>query len=632
MRTRTTVLPFCLPALLIAGLVNSVGADSQVVAEAGSAAEPIRIVGTAEPDFQAHDGALPPVVGTHNIQVMRANRTHPNAKGADGLGWTYSHAPMLCYWNGKFYLEYLSNPVGEHIAPGQTLLSESKDGMNWSRPRVAFPPFKASGDEDVTVAHQRMGFYIAPNGRLLVVSFYGRVPRPNDGKGVGRAVREINKDGTFGPIHFVRYNKHAGFDEANTPYPFYKTSEDEGFVIACDALLSDKLMTQQWWEEDRSEDGFYALSGNDNGFEPKALSFYHRPDGTVVGLWKKRWAALSLDEGQSWTEPVRLPSLVTGGAKTWGQATEDGRYAMAFNPHPAHRWPLVMVTGEDGITYGEMLTAHGEIPYPRFDGQYKSMGPQYVRGIAEGNGNPPGNDMWLTYSVNKEDIWVTKLPLPIRSTVDEPVDDDFDDQKAGLPVSYWNVYSPLWSPVAIAPTPGTEGGHSLRLEDGDPYDYAKAVRVFPASKKVVARFRVRPEMFKGGQLDIELLDRHGRRPVQLVINQDGLHRRRKLESDFDRLQVQPTPEKQWVTLELRADTDDQTFAVLVDGELVLARGAFAEETSLPLERLCFRTGPFRNYDAHAADLLIDDSKLGDRLDGDEQVPTALFYVDDVLIQ
>ena len=124
---------------------------------------------------------------------------------------------MLCYWNGMFHLEYLTDPVGEHIPPGQTMLTDSPDGYQWSRPRVAFPPFKPEGENDVTVSHQRMGFYVAPNGRLLVLSFYGRVPRPNDGRGIGRAVREVHKDGTLGPIHFIRYNRHAGFSETNTP-------------------------------------------------------------------------------------------------------------------------------------------------------------------------------------------------------------------------------------------------------------------------------------------------------------------------------------------------------------------------------------------------------------------------------
>jgi hypothetical protein len=73
-----------------------------------------------------------------------------------------------------------------------------------------------------------MSFFIAPDGRLLALSFYGLPPSPNNGRGVGRVVREIYAPGAFGPIFFVRYNHHAGWNESNTAYPFYIDSPDAG--------------------------------------------------------------------------------------------------------------------------------------------------------------------------------------------------------------------------------------------------------------------------------------------------------------------------------------------------------------------------------------------------------------------
>ncbi|MFH1566781.1 MAG: DMT family transporter [Gemmatimonadota bacterium] len=37
-------------------------------------------------------------------------------------------------------------------------------------------------------------------------------------------MREIYGDGTFGPVYFLRYSRHAGWGEANTPFPFYYTA------------------------------------------------------------------------------------------------------------------------------------------------------------------------------------------------------------------------------------------------------------------------------------------------------------------------------------------------------------------------------------------------------------------------
>src|SRR3954467_13742289 len=85
------------------------------------AQDTIRYTGNTLVNVDYHHGQLSPAIGVHNIQVFRANRQHPEK--ASNIDWTYNHAPMLAYWNSQFYLEYLSNPVGEHVFPGRTLLS-----------------------------------------------------------------------------------------------------------------------------------------------------------------------------------------------------------------------------------------------------------------------------------------------------------------------------------------------------------------------------------------------------------------------------------------------------------------------------------------------------------------------------
>src|SRR5689334_21559886 len=99
-----------------------------------AAQDTMRYVGTTLANVDYHHGQLSPAVGVHNIQTFRAHRSDTGA-----ASWTYNHAPMLAYWNNTFYLEYLSNPVGEHVAPGRTLLQTSKDGYNWMPPVVIFP-------------------------------------------------------------------------------------------------------------------------------------------------------------------------------------------------------------------------------------------------------------------------------------------------------------------------------------------------------------------------------------------------------------------------------------------------------------------------------------------------------------
>src|SRR3954462_1617713 len=93
-------------------LLLCLGLPATVFGQPGTGAEPVRVLNDGI-DMTTHDGRLRPAIGVETIQAMRANRTHPDT--AENFGWTYNHAPMLAYWNGRFYLEWLSNPFGEHI-------------------------------------------------------------------------------------------------------------------------------------------------------------------------------------------------------------------------------------------------------------------------------------------------------------------------------------------------------------------------------------------------------------------------------------------------------------------------------------------------------------------------------------
>lgn len=558
----------------------------------------------------AADGGLPWAVGTHNIQTYRANRSRP--AHLDGLGHTYLHAPMLAYWEDRFYLAYLSAPVNEHDAPTDTSFQTSRDGVHWSAPQVLFPAYELP-DGSLTVTHQRMVWYVAPNGRLLATAFHGEAPSPNDGSGVGRVVREVHPDGSLGPIYWIRLNQQEEWDPAKAEvYPLFSKSGEAGFVAACRDLLEDKLMTAQWWEEDRSEDGFYRVKG-------KALSYYERPDGKVVGVWKDAQISITDDEGESWIRTGFGEGLAVNGAKSWVQATEDGRYAHVYNPTTRLRHPLAVMTSEDGQHFDNLLTVHGQLPHQRYPGLYKNMGPQYVRGIVPGNGNPPGDEMWLTYSLNKEDIWVSRVPVPISGKGPMPEADEFERTPHGEMPDKWNIYSPLWAPVQVIDA-GPDVGHVLELVDADPYDFALAARIFPEHRSVRITFRVRADRLDG-RLEVDLQSAHGLRPVQIALTENG-----KIESRHEGIWKPggTYDTDRWIEVELDVNPGNNTerFQLRIDGEEVLYRPAYFTDYPETVERLVFRTGYHRLRGQGGHELPGADSKA----------PTSRFLIDDVTIE
>jgi len=586
------------------------------------AEELIHYSGKTLSNVDYHHGQLSPAIGVHNQQIMRACRERPAE--SDGFGWTYNHAPMIAYWNNTFYVEYLSDSVGEHVPPAQTLLITSADqGRTWSKPDILFPPCKVpdgtmkEGRPQIAkdlyaVMHQRVGFYVSRKNRLLALAYYGLVMAPgddpNDGNGIGRVVREINVDGTYGPIHFLRYN-HA-FNETNTSYPFYKKSKDKGFVAACDEILSNPLYMMQMVEEADRNDPLIPLRK-----DYKAFSYYHLPDGRVMGLWKHALTSVSRDGGRTWYEPVeRAKGFVNSNAKIWGQRTSDSLYATVYNPSE-FRWPLAVSVSKDGLDYHNLLLVHGEITPMRYGGAYKSYGPQYVRGIQEGNGIPPDGKLWVTYSMNKEDIWVSSIPVPILSVPVAHADDDFAKLPDGHELDGWNTYSPLWAPVSVEKN--TRGVKCLVLRDKDPFDYAKAEKVIPVSRNLMVSFTLEAAQSDHGRLDVEFQNAQGNAAIRLSLMPGGCFRakagaRLSGSQQYEAGVVYP--------VDVLVYQDRRTYEVYVDGRKIHTGIFFAPVATF--SRIVFRTGEPRLYPTPETPA----DQFTDMENTDAVDPEAVYYI------
>ncbi len=538
----------------------------------------------SNPSF--HDGALSPVVGVHNIQILRANREHPSV--VNGNGWTYNHQPMMAYWNGKFYVHYLSDPQSEHVPPSHTMLQTSLDGYHWSNPVELFPEYKVpegyskQGIKEkahnlIAIMHQRVGFYVSKSGKLIAMGNYGIAlnPKddPNDGNGIGRVVREIRKDGTFGPIYFIYYN-HA-FNQQNTDFPYYKKA-NIAMRKACEEILANPRYRMQWVEEADRNDSIIPLN------KPyKAYIDYTLPDGRLACLWKHALTSISSDGGKTWAEPVeRARGFVNSNAKIWGQRLADGSYATVYNPSE-YRWPLAISLSKDGLEYTTLNLVCGEVPPMRYGGNYKSYGPQYVRGIQEGNGKPLDNDMWVSYSMNKEDIWVSRIPVPVQTEAHSQASDDFSKYNSLSQLTQWNIYSPLLAPVSL-------DGKWLVLKDKDPFDYARIERKIPETKELSVCFEIQASQNNNGLLQIEFLDDNGTACSRLELTGDSLFQA-KSGARSGRL-INYVPGK---TYDVKAllSVANRMITVYVDGKKVGQRMFFAPVHSI--DRIMFRTGSQR---------------------------------------
>ncbi len=529
-------------------------------------------LGKVHPNCDYFHGQIPYGKGIHLYQVSRAYRERPELD--DGTGHTYKHAPDLCWYHGRFYIQYLTNPVHEHAGAGVSVLASSEDGRRWGDFRITFPEYWIPACEvtddlgehhvfDGSVPafmHQRMGFYYAKNDVMLVSGFYGWSPQmwmTNwDRRGIGRVVRRLYPDGTLGEIYFVHVNRQGGWRKEQLLYPWFEESGDEELVAACRELLHNSLAVQQWAEEHGDADPEMRIK-HPAGGTYQAFCWYHLSEQEVVGLWKHSFVSRSHDGGKTWEEPVKSPSLVMSGQKIWGARTSDGKYALVYVPtlETQHRFPLCLVTSQDGLAFDRMRLVHGEVPPIRYAGFCKDLGPQYMRGICEGMPVPDG-DLYLTYSVNKEDIWFAKVPVPMEDEESVVRELDFSEKE----LRHWNLYQPSWCKV------GVEKG-CLAMEDQEPYDYARLVRLFSGGTKVRLELGVRIWKLEAGKsLQIELCSEKHQTAVRILFRSGGALRHRTV----CELGLGSWKQGEEVRLLIEADCETFTYTAAIGGKTILA--------------------------------------------------------------
>ena len=354
----------------------------------------------------------------------------------------------------------------------------------------------------------------------------------------------------------------------------------------------------------------------------KAFNFYTISDSLTIGLFKARMMTWTKDGGETWEEPFRAETLTYGGAKIWGQKLDNGQYALVYNPTDSpNRHPLCVAVSDDGLNFDNLAVVHGEVPVKRFWGVEKRPGPQYVRGIVEGNGNPPGDDLWVVYSVGKEDIWISRIPVPAKRWIDGPIKDNFNEMETGGVIKGWNIYSPLWCPVKIVAGPDPTN-KSLMLKDFDPYDYARATRVFGQAASQLISFELfiesNPQSFY-----MDICNEKGNRLIKLSIDsKDGVHANNGEKSFQNTTKVQ---KGEWHKIVVGFNSLSGDYEISINNESYAKGNKFSEE-GIP-ERIEFRTGEYR------LNRKITEYKSGDRkvpgwdeTNPDVMVDEAIFYI------
>lgn len=167
--------------------------------------------------------------------------------------------------------------------------------------------------------------------------------------------------------------------------------------------------------------GSFAYTENGSQSAELEPSFFIRHDGVLVMVMRDQkssyrvLAATSSDRGETWTKAV-VTNMPDSRAKQCAGNLPDGTAFMVNNPgrvtnseNKTWRVPLALTLSTDGQTFDRSYLvrsgADGDYPVQRYAGKAKTLGYSYPKAVVY------GNYLYISYSTNKEDVQVTRVPL-----------------------------------------------------------------------------------------------------------------------------------------------------------------------------------------------------------------------------
>jgi len=116
------------------------------------------------------------------------------------------------------------------------------------------------------------------------------------------------------------------------------------------------------------------------------------------------YATMSSDGGTTWSVPTRT-TIPDSPSRSFAGNLPDGRVFLIGNPLKGRRDPLMVRLSDDGVVFSEAMTIRRDSPPIRRNGLNKGPGFQYPAAVVV------KDSLWIVYSVNKEDIEISFIPL-----------------------------------------------------------------------------------------------------------------------------------------------------------------------------------------------------------------------------
>lgn len=323
----------------------------------------------------------------------------------------YNHHSYITFFKGAFFTIW-SNGKKDEDAPGQRVYgSRSTDGgKTWTRFTIVFPPADHVAPASDAGPKRRIltadGFAVVNNTLYAVAA----VTHPGQ-HGMGRVARSLGPGGFLGPIFWLRRHPPMPI----TGFPAYPTEGDARFTEIANEInryLADPMHLPTWdfWHKSTRR---LALDGH---LLCEPTYAWRLPGGDLARIWRdlggshREYISYRLVHGRHWSYPEKTNWPDANSRSSAGNLPNGTAYVVN-NPRPGNvngfsaRDPLVISLANSGVIFKRAAIIRVSGPPRRFAGRWKNRGFQYPSSVVV------GKNLWVMYSVNKEDVQVSKIPI-----------------------------------------------------------------------------------------------------------------------------------------------------------------------------------------------------------------------------
>jgi hypothetical protein len=320
----------------------------------------------------------------------------------------YNHGVVLFPFKGMLYAQWQSSSVDEDGEDTQVFYSRSTNGKDWNKPVALTEKWdqgiKTSGgwwsDGHSLVAY----ICVWPNKSKGPKEGYTEYITSNDGLKwePAKPVRDISGLPVSG---IIEQDIHA------LPCGRIITAFHIQPGLFATPFYTDDSLGITGWVAGEMENMPTTIEGTSREIEP---AWFYRKDSAIVMIFRdqagsfKKLAAVSRDNGLSWTTPVVIDTPDSRSKQSAGNLP-DGMAFMINNPSGnKDRFPLVITLSSDGFLFDKAFLLRGggaDMQPMRYNGKYKRTGYSYPKSVLW------GDYLYVSYATNKEDVELTRIPI-----------------------------------------------------------------------------------------------------------------------------------------------------------------------------------------------------------------------------